>query len=198
MKDCWDGLLRRWQIKAFIVLLIGSLLTACVAAVMATAAASVIVYDRRSLSAMESDARIFYRINKTIVSDRQFMHSRIHIVSFNQVVLLIGQTPTASLRVAAEKIAAQTPNVRRVYNEITVNQALSLAQSGRDSLITSQVRTHMLTRKGLESGSIRVVTEDAVVYLMGIVTHEQANIAVDVARRVQGVNKVVKVFQYIV
>jgi len=55
----------------------------------------------------------------------------------------------------------------------------------------------MLTTKGLESGSIRVVTENTVVYLMGIATHEQANLAVNVARKINGVSKVVKVFRYI-
>ena len=55
----------------------------------------------------------------------------------------------------------------------------------------------MLAKKGLESGSIRIVTEDEVVYLMGIVNEQQAALAVDVARRVNGVNKVVKIFQYV-
>jgi osmotically-inducible protein OsmY len=55
----------------------------------------------------------------------------------------------------------------------------------------------MLTQKGLESGSMRIVTENGVVYLMGIATHEQANLAVNVARKINGVNRVVKVFQYV-
>ena len=182
---------------AVIVLLITSLLTSCVVAVVAGAAAGVVVYDRRSVVSLESDARIFHVISRKIANDRRFRGSRISIVSFNQVVLLIGQTPTASLRVVAEQYAQNTPAVRRVYDEISIEPALSISKQTQDIWITGQIRSYMLGRKGLESGSIRVVTENSVVYLMGIATHEQANLAVSVARQVPGVQKVVKVFQYL-
>ena len=112
-------------------------------------------------------------------------------------MLLVGQTPAASLRVLAEKTARSASGVKRVYDEVTIGHPIPLTQRTKDSWITSQVRSNMLTKKGLESGSIRVVTENGAVYLMGIVTAEQGSLAVDVARRVTGVNKVVKIFQYI-
>ncbi len=183
--------------KAIYLLLLSSLLSGCVAAVV-VGAAGIVGYDRRSVVVIESDARIFYVVNKTIVSDPRFRNSHIVVSSFNQTVLLAGQTPTASLRVLAEKVAQSTPNVSRVYNEITIQPSTPLSQRSMDSWITSQVRAQMLTQKGLESGSIRVVTENTVVYLLGIATHEQANLAVNVARQVNGVSKVVKVFRYIV
>ena len=183
--------------KSVIFLLMGGLLVSCAAAVVVGAAGSMGVYDRRSISTIERDARIFYVVHKAIVTDRRFYDSRILVSSFNHVVLLVGQTPVASLRVVAEKIARSGPNVRRVYNEITVDAPLSFTQRSKDTLITTQARSNMLTEKDLESGSIRIITENGVVYLMGIVTQEQANIAVNVARHVPGVTKVVKVFQYI-
>lgn len=186
------------KIRSIIFLLISALLTGCVAAMVAGAAASLVVYDRRSVVTIESDARIFHKIHTAIVKDPRFRDSRIIVTSFNRVVLLVGQTPAASLRVMAEKIAQSTPNVRRVYDEITVDYPIPIAERTKDTWITSQVRSLMLARKGLESGSIRIVTENGVVYLMGIATHEQANLAVNVARQVDGVRKVVKVFQYIV
>ena len=186
------------KIRSIIFLLVSALLTGCVAAVVAGAAAGLVVYDRRSVVTLESDARIFHKVHTAIVTDLRFRDSRILVSSFNRVVLLVGQTPTASLRVVAEKIAQNTPNVRRVYDEISVDYPLPISQRTKDTWITSQVRSLMLTKKGLESGSIRIVTENAVVYLMGIATREQADLAVSVARQVQGVRKVVKVFQYIV
>ena len=182
----------------FLIFIIVSLLSGCVAAVVAGAAAGMVVYDRRSISTIESDARIFHKIHKKIVSDKRFNDSRIVVVSFNQVVLLIGQTPNASLKVSAEKIAQTTPAVKRVYNEVSIGYPIPLSQRTNDSMITTQVRATMLGKKGLESGSIRIVTENGIVYLMGIATHEQANLAVDAARHVSGVRKVVKVFQYII
>ena len=179
------------------LLLIVSLLAGCVAAVVAGAAAGTLVYDRRSVATIESDTRIFHTIHKTIVNDPRFRDSRIIVVSFNKVVLLIGQTPDASLRGVVQRIARNAPAVRRVYDEIMVAEPLNLSSRTKDSLLTGQIRSLMLNKKGLESGSIRVVTEGGTVYLMGVVTNEQANLAVDVARQVNGVQKVVKVFQYI-
>ncbi|STX52920.1 lipoproteins [Legionella busanensis] len=183
--------------RAVIYLLISSLLCSCVAAVVAGAAAGVIVYDRRSLKSIESDLRIFHLIHKAIIEDSRFNSSHINVVSFNQIVLLVGQTSNPSLRINAEKLAQNAPAVCRVYNELTIGEPLPLKQKTTDIFITGQVRSYMLSRKGLESGSIRVVTENSIVYLMGIVTQEQAELAVDVARHVEGVRKVVKVFRYI-
>lgn len=173
-----------------------SLLTGCVAAVV-TGAVAGMVYDRRGVVTMEADARLFHVIHKGIVSNRQLRDSRIIVTSFNRVVLLVGQAPTASSRILAAKIARSAPGVNRVYDEVSVANPIPLSERTKDSWITSQVRSNMLARKGLESGSIRIVTENRVVYLMGIVTEQQAALAVDVARRVNGVHKVVKIFQYI-
>lgn len=185
------------KIRSLVFFLSGILLTGCVAAVVAGAAAGLVVYDKRSVVMIENDARIFHKVHSAIVKDPRFHDSRIIVSSFNRVVLLVGQTPAASLRVVAEKIAQKTPGVRRVYDEVSVDYPVPIAQRTQDTWITSQVRSLMLTQKGLSSGSIRVVTEKSVVYLMGIVTHEQANLAVHVARQIDGVHKVVKVFQYI-
>lgn len=185
------------KIRACILVLLAAFLTGCAAVVLVGAAGSMAVYDRRSIVTMERDARIFYVVHKAIIKDSRFYASRILISSFNGIVLLVGQTPTASLRVVAEKEALAAPNVRRVYNEITIDYPLSLTKRSKDSLITAEVRSKMLAQKGLESGSIRIVTENGIVYLMGIMTQEQANLAVNVARKVSGVNKVVKIFQYI-
>lgn len=186
----------RFKLKSIVFLLVTVLLTGCVAAVV-TGAVAGMVYDRRGIITMEADARLFHLIHKAIVTNRQFSDSRVLVTSFNRVVLLVGQTPTASLRDLAEKIARTTPSVYRVYNEISVGYPIPLTERSKDSWITSQVRSRLLAKKGLESGSIRIVTENKVVYLMGIVNDQQAALAVDAARRVNGVSKVVKIFQYI-
>ena len=186
------------KLKAFVttLFLISTVLSGCVAAVVVGAAAG-LVYDRRSLSTLEADARIFHITHKAIIANPEFRNSRILVTSFNRIVLLVGQVSSSSTRLLAEHIAQDTPGVGRVYNEVTISHPLALSQRSKDSLITGQVRSNMLARKDLESGSIRVVTENGVVYLMGIVTPGQAALAVDVARRVNEVQKVIKIFQYI-
>lgn len=184
------------MIKKWIGLGICLSLVSCVAAVVA-GAAGMAVYDRRSIPMIEHDARNFYEINTAIAHDYKFQGSHIVITSFNEVILLAGQTNAASLKMAAEKIAERASHVRRVYDEITVGPVSTMVQRSHDTWITGEIRSRMLTKKGLESGSIRVVTENGTVFLMGIATPEQANLSVDVARGVEGVNRVVKIFQYI-
>lgn len=186
------------HIKLIAFLIISGLLTSCVGAVVVGAAGSMMVYDRRSLSMIEKDARIFYVTNTKIRNIRAFRDSHISITSYNQVILLTGQVTSVSLKTEAEQIAHDTPNVRRIYNELSVQEPITIGQRSKDTLISSQIRSKMLAEKGLESGSIRIITENATVYLMGIATHEQADLAVAVARHTRGVNKVVKIFQYIV
>lgn len=186
------------NIKLITFLILSGLLTSCVGVMLVGTAGSMMVYDRRSLSMIEKDARIFYVTNTKIRNVRAFRDSHISVTSYNQVILMTGQVTSVSLKADAEKIARDTLNVRRVYNEISVGEPITITQRSKDTFTSSQIRSKMLAKKGLESGSIRIITENATVYLMGIATHEQADLAVSVARHSQGVNKVVKIFQYIV
>lgn len=184
--------------KSFLLLLILSLLSGCVAMIAAGTAAGFIVYDRRSLPMIERDLRIFHLIHKRIIRDPMFRESRVLVSSFNQVVLLVGQTPRADLKAQAHQIALQTEGVLKVYDGLSINYPIPLLQRTEDSWITSQARTLLLAEKGLESGSIRLVTEDGKLYLMGIVTKQQGDLAANVVRRIPGVKKVIKIFQYII
>ena len=185
------------KIRIIAFILIINLLASCAALVVVGAAGGMIVYDRRSLPMIERDARIFYVINTSIAKSPTFDTARIVVSSFNRVVLLLGEAPSDNIRQAAERVANKTPNVRRVYNQITVGPKISIAQQSRDTWITGEIKSKMLAKKDLESGSIRVITEDGIVYLMGIVTQDQSDLAVAIARQIKGVKKVVKIFQYI-
>jgi osmotically-inducible protein OsmY len=179
------------------VCLIGCLLSGCIVAMVAGAASGLIVYDRRSVTAIEQDARIFYVIHTAVAKDPKCADSRVKVSVYQQMVLLVGQVRSASLRTLVQEIAQTTPNVQRVYNHLRVGEPIDLQQQSQDIWITSEVRSLMLTKKGLESGSIKVITEDNVVYLSGVVRPEQADLVVNVARKVNGVRQVVKMFQYI-
>ena len=182
--------------KIIVGALLGSLLMGCVVAMVA-GAGGLIVYDRRSVRMIEKDARIFHVVHTAIVTDPNFSDSRVKVSCYQQVVLLLGQVQTESLKSLATEVAQTTPNVRRVYNQLTIELPISMEQQSRDTWITSQVRSKMVTKKDLESGSIKVNTENGVVYLTGIVTPEQADLAVSASRTVNGVRQVVKMFQYI-
>jgi osmotically-inducible protein OsmY len=169
----------------------------CAAFFLAGAAGGYIVYDDRSVHSLEKDARIFHMAHTQYVKNPQLRDAHLTLSSFKQIVLLTGQCQTASQRALAEKIARSAPNVRKIYNQLTIQAPTSAWRRTRDTAITTNIRAHMLAKKDLESGAIKIITENGVVYLMGELTNHQANLAVNVARDIPGVFKVVKVFHYI-
>ena len=185
--------------KILVLLLVTFSLQGCVfvAGAAAGAAGVAVVYDHRKLSSIMDDEKIANAIANQIKADQTLSdQTHIDVTCFNRVVLLTGEAPTADLRAQAETIAHNTPNVGRIYNEITIQGPTSSLTRTSDSWITTKIKSQMLATKDLKSGTIKVVTENGSVYLMGMVTRDQADMSVDIARQVSGVQRVVKIFQY--
>ncbi|WXL25015.1 BON domain-containing protein [Ectopseudomonas mendocina] len=122
--------------------------------------------------------------------------SHIVVTSYNGVVLLAGQTPRSDLKGIAEQAASRVNNVRKVHNELQVMNPTSLLARSNDSLLTSRIKTQMLADSNVPGSRIKVVTENGIVYLLGLVSQVEANQAVRVVQSVSGVQKVVKLFEY--
>lgn len=183
----------------FIPFLLPLLLSGCIpAAILAGATVGgAIVYDKRSLKTMHSDQHAANVAQYWINNDPKLKgHAHISVSVFNQVALLVGQAQTEELRQRAYKIVKKVKDVKRIYNAITIAGATSELQRTSDTWITGKVKTVLLSTPGLKSNDLKIVTENGVVYLMGSVSRQQADIATNAARRVQGVTKVVKVFEY--
>lgn len=176
------------------------LLTGCIAAaaVGGATAGGAVLYDKRSFKTMNKDRHATER-GQFLINHSKILKDRSHIsvATFNHIVLMVGQAQTPELREYANKLLSENmKNVQRIYNEITVAGAPSFLQRTNDAWLTTKVKTAMLAAKHLHSTEIKVVTEASTVYLMGLVGHQQGERAANVARRVAGVKKVVKVFQY--
>lgn len=173
-------------------------LQGCILVVGAAAGAAAVagIYDHRKVEAIATDQKI---TNDTVDRINAIPglkdNNHISVATFNQVVLLTGEA-TADARQQAEAAANSVPNVVKVYNQIEIKGVSSSLTRTSDAWITAKIKTQMLATKDLKSGTIKVVTEDGTVYLMGIVSHEQADGAVSIARQVAGVQKVMKIFQY--
>jgi osmotically-inducible protein OsmY len=167
-----------------------------VAGAAAGAAGIAVIYDHRKLESIAEDQRIVNAIVNRISRTPELSESHIAVTCFNRIVLLTGQTPTAQLRQKADDIAHSVPNTARIINQLTVQGPTSSLTRTSDTWITTKIKTEMLATKDLKSGTIKVITENGTVYLLGVVTREQAEMAVDIARQVSGVQKVVKIFQY--
>lgn len=163
----------------------------------AGAAAIAVVYDHRTLERSFQDTQIGNKIiDKIHTIPKIKTQSHIEVTVFNSVVLLTGQCPSEDWRQQIEEFAKTTPGVTKVYNQIALQGPTSTLTRTSDSWITTKIKSEMLANENLQSSSIKVVTESGVVYLMGNVTRAQADLATNVARKVTGVQKVVKIFQY--
>jgi len=186
------------------LLLAGSLplLGGCApAVVVGTAYGATVVHERRSPQTVLDDEWIELQGKKLYYENRDIdKQSRMTITSYNYVALLTGQADNAEVSQRYAQMISQIPKVRKVYNEVSIGPRISLAQESTDALITSRAKIAIGGGRGIEdfdATRIKVVTEDGVVYLMGLVTPEEADVTADVVRRLPGVERVVKMFEYV-
>lgn len=179
------------------ILMISASLQGCFPVVAAGAGAGVLmVQDRRTSGAYVEDQAIetkaFDRIGKQF---KDTVH--VNVTSYNRNVLISGEVPDEAARVQIERIIANIQNIRNIHNELAVAGASSLTSRSSDTLITSNVKLRFVNDKRFSATSIKVVTENGTVYLMGIVNHVEANAAAEVASGTKGVQRVVELFEYI-
>jgi osmotically-inducible protein OsmY len=151
--------------------------------------------DRRSTGTMIDDEGIELRATNR-VEERFKKTVHVNVTSYNRNVLLTGEVPNQAAKGEIERIAAGAGTVRSVTNELQVIDATSLGSRANDATITGKVKARFVDAAKFSALMVKVVTENSVVYLMGIVTEAEANAAVELARTTSGVKKVVKVFEY--
>lgn len=176
------------------------LIQGCAPAVVAGAATAGAVAgsDRRTTAVVLDDQKIEMKANDKIYSNKEIGGQvHVNITSFNHIVLMTGETPTEDLRNQVEAIVRGTDKVKEVFNEISVEPSSEIDSRLRDAYLTTSVKGWMLRSSNLDLTKIKVITERSNVYLMGIVTEEEADTASDLASRVEGVKKVTKVFDYL-
>jgi osmotically-inducible protein OsmY len=151
--------------------------------------------DRRSTGTQLEDRGIQLRASNRI-DDRFGERAHVNVTVFNRYVLLTGEVPDEATRQQAEALARGVPGVQGVSNDVQIAGQSSGTSRSNDALLTSSVKTRFADANKFNVFHIKVVTEAAVVYLMGIVTDQEAADAVEIARTTSGVRKVVKMFEY--
>ena len=174
-------------------------LQGCATAVVGGAAATsgAISLDRRTAGVFLGDQEIELRAQSRLSEALPKQFGNVSTTSYNRQVLLTGQVLNETTRTQAGEIAKGIPDVRNVFNELSVSGVTSLTSDANDTGITSKVKARMLRDEKAPGTKIKVVTEAAVVYLMGLVTQEEGKIATEIARTTGGVTKVVILFEYI-
>lgn len=179
-------------------LIIATAMSGCAGVLVGSAATSAVVAnDERTTGTFIEDQTIELKALDAIRS-RAHLKSQTHlsVTSYNQTVLVTGQAPTEELRKEAIALISQVEKVNRIYDEIEIGAPTSLATRSNDSLITAKVKTKLFTLDGFDATKVKVVTENSVVYLMGILPPADADTAATATSFVGGVRKVVKLFEY--
>jgi osmotically-inducible protein OsmY len=117
-------------------------------------------------------------------------------VSYNRFVLLAGEVPSQEVKDGIGVIALGVENVRNVQNELVIGPNTSASAHANDAYLTSKVKSRFVSENKFQPNHVKVITEDSVVYLMGLVTKKEADDAAEIASTTGGVQKVVKVFEY--
>jgi len=172
------------------------LLAGCMAiAVAGVAGTALVVADRRSAGAQLDDESIELKIGS---DSRGRLGSDAHLnaTSYNGVVLLTGEVPNATAQQDLTQLAKSVDRVRVVHNETVVAPASSMSDRSNDSLITTKVKARLVEANEVPANLVKVVTERSVVYLMGIVSRQEADAATRLAATTSGVARVVRVFEY--
>lgn len=184
---------RVFTVSALIAATLG--VSACVPlAATGIALGAIAVIDRRTIGAQTEDQAIEL---KSVSELRRFVKNTtaIAVTSFNRRVLLTGQVDTAADKQNAGAVIAGLANVRGVYNELEVKEQTSFTVTAADTTLTTKVKTVLLRDGDVPGNSIKVKTEENVVYLMGLVTNQEAQKAAQLTSRVAGVSRVITVFE---
>ncbi len=186
-------------IKFVPLLVILGVLQGCAAvAVVAVTTGATMATDRRSVGNQIDDQTIEVEAYNEITKNKSLNdNTNLHIISVNGSVLIIGQAPNTYLRDQAIKIVNEINGVVRIHNQIRIGTVTSITTQTNDVWLTSKVKTALFSSDIVNGNDIKVITENAEVFLMGIVSKKEADAAVNITRNISGVNRVFKAFEYL-
>lgn len=187
------------KLKVLLILIIPViLLQGCATAVVTGAATgAAVIHDRRSTGAVIDDQGIEFKVSKALFSNKAiYDQSHINATSYNGIVLLTGETPTEALKQQVTTEVQAISKVRRIHNELLIAAPSALPSRSSDAWITSKIKAKFTTDESIDPFYIKVVTEHGVVYLMGLVSHAEADRAVSIVTQSAGVQRVIKIFEY--
>lgn len=187
------------KLKLTVLLLLPiALIQGCATGVVAGGAAgATLAVERRTTGTVIDDQAIEFKAAKRIFDDKEFDdQTHINVTSYNGIVLLTGEALTEELKQQATNMIQAIPKVRRVHNELSIAAPSGITSRSSDTWITSKVLAKLTANENINHFHVKVVTENSVVYLMGLLTRAEAERVVEVVKTSAGVQRVVKIFEY--
>lgn len=166
------------------------------AAVVGAGAGALMISDRRPSETYVTDEGIELRAASAI--SREFGDKvHVNVTSYNRMLLITGEAPDTATKAKVESVVSKTPNLKSIANELAIAGPSTIGGRSNDTYITSKVKARFVDANKFSANHVKVVTEAGVVFLLGLVTQNEANDAVEIARTTGGVQKVVRVFEII-
>ena len=154
--------------------------------------------DRRSAGEILDDKAIDFKLSSVVRKDTILEDMHINFMVYNKAVLMTGEVSSIEAREYLEKqIKKNAPKMKQLINEVAVIPNSGYLSRVKDGIITVQIETLFLDQEVFHPTHIRVMTERRIVYLMGSVTKREAEHATNLATRAKNVDKVVKLFNYL-
>ncbi|SPY65649.1 division/outer membrane stress-associated lipid-binding lipoprotein [Providencia alcalifaciens] len=184
----------------FAIMFSAVLLQGCIgAAVVGTAAvATKSATDPRSVGQQVDDGTLEARVSGQLNRNKDITNnSRIIATAYKGNVLLTGQSPDMSLADKAKQIASNVDGTEKVYNEVRQGQPVDLGTASKDTWLTTKVKSKILASDEVKSGSVKVITENGEVFLLGVLTQQEGAAAAKIASETDGVRRVTTAFTYL-
>ena len=151
-------------------------------------------YDRRSAGTILDDKGLEIRANTLLTRDKELWENcHINAISYNNSILLVGQSPSENLKDRAASILQRVASKEQIYNQITIENPTPLTTRTQDTWITTQVKGKILGNKDIGINRVKVITENGVVFLIGILTRYEENLATKIASQTANVKQVIKI-----
>ena len=184
--------------KVFLIIGSTALISACVELAVATVVIKTVdvIHDRRTAGEYFDDTGIELEMRKFLIGNKRYrVQTTIMPDSYNGILLLTGESTSEEAKQEVIEYANRVNGVRQVVDEIRISGKTGLLSRANDSVITGKVKSILIAKLGTRANQMRVVTRYGTVYLMGIVTNDEAERATEIARSIGGVVRVVRVFE---
>jgi len=160
--------------------------------------AASVAHDRRTIGTQVDDTTTASRISTAMSNNKAIKEqTSISVQVFNGNALLVGQAPTQALIQQAETLASSVKNIKKLHNQIRLGSPIPANLVAHDLWLASKIKTQLIADKRIDGLHIEIEVENGEVFLMGLVSEKESNIAVDITRNIKGVKQVIKAFEYI-
>jgi osmotically-inducible protein OsmY len=182
--------------RYILIFFVALCLAGCPAAIIGGGAVAIdTTADRRTHGIILEDSNIEFKSFALIQKIEGDIHT--NVTSYNGHVLIVGQVPNTAIKSKIEVSIKAISNVKSLSNELTIGPVSSISARAQDALITSNVKARFFKENKVPPFYVKVVTENKVVYLMGILTEAEAQEAENITKNTSQVTKVVKLFEFI-